>query len=114
MGNLSVFPAFDYLTVTAGPNTMLYGKTIAVDDNDKSIAFRGSWSQAPQYPPSTPFDYTTRLYQNTAHWTSTIGDTMEFSFEGNLIFYITSFIINFFLQAAHWQSMVWSLTMELR
>jgi hypothetical protein len=83
MGNLSVFPALDYLTVTAGPNTMLYGKTIAVDDTDKSISFRGSWSQSSQYPPSTPVDYVARLYQNTAHWTSTIGDTMEFSFEGN-------------------------------
>jgi len=83
MGNLSVFPAFDYLTVTAGPNTMLYGKTIAVDDNDKSITFRGSWSQASQYPPSTPLDYAARLYQNTAHWTSTIGDTMEFAFQGS-------------------------------
>jgi len=85
MGNLSVFPHVDYLTVTAGPSTMLYGKTIAVDDNDKSITFRGNWSDASPYPPSPSFDYTSRLYQNTAHWTSNVGDTMEFKFEGSSV-----------------------------
>jgi len=83
MGNLTVLPAFDYLTVTAGPNTNLYGKTIAVDDNDESLAFRGSWSQSSQHPPS--FDYTSRLYQSTTHWTSKVGDTMEFKFEGSSV-----------------------------
>jgi hypothetical protein len=83
MGNLTVMPAFDYLTVAAGPNTNLYGKTIAVDDNDKSITFRGSWSQSSQYPPS--FDYASRLYQSTSHWTSKVGDTMEFKFEGSSV-----------------------------
>jgi hypothetical protein len=83
MGNLAVMPAFDYLTVTAGPKTNLYGKTIAVDDKDQSIAFRGSWSQSSPYPPS--FDYTSTLYQSTSHWTSKVGDTMEFKFEGSSV-----------------------------
>jgi len=81
MGNLTVMPAFDYLTVTAGPKTMLYGKTIAVDDSDDSISFRGNWSQSSPYPPS--FDYVSRLYRSTSHWTSTVGDTMEFKFQGS-------------------------------
>jgi len=85
MGNLTVLPSLDYLTVTAGPNTMLYGKTIAVDDNDKSVTFRGSWTPSSPYPPSSSFDYTSRLYENTAHWTSTVGDTMEFNFEGSSV-----------------------------
>lgn len=88
MGNLSVFPALDYLTVTAGPKTMLYGKTIAVDDTDRSVTFRGNWAQSSQYPPSTSFDYSSRLYQSTSHWTSNVGDTMEFTFEGNVICYV--------------------------
>jgi hypothetical protein len=85
MGNLTVFPALDYLTVTAGPNTSLYGKTISVDDNDKAMTFRGSWSQASPYPPSTPFDYASRLYQKTSHWTSNVGDTMQFNFQGSSV-----------------------------
>jgi hypothetical protein len=85
MGNLSVFPALDYLTVTAGPKTMLYGKTIAVDDTDRSVTFRGNWAQSSQYPPSTSFDYSSRLYQSTSHWTSNVGDTMEFTFEGSSV-----------------------------
>jgi hypothetical protein len=85
MGNLSVFPAFDYLTVTAGPSTMLYGKTIAVDDNDKSITFHGHWSPSSPYPPSPLFNYPSRLYDGTSHWTSNVGDTMEFKFEGSSV-----------------------------
>jgi len=81
MGNLTVMPAFDYLTVTAGPKTMLYGKTIAVDDTDESIAYRGNWSQASPYPPA--FDYVTKLYRGTSSWTSKVGDTMEFTFQGS-------------------------------
>lgn len=83
MGNLSVLPALDYLTVTAGPKTMLYGKTIAVDDTDQSIAFRGKWSQSSPYSPAV--DYTSRLYKSTSRWTSNVGDTMEFKFEGNSV-----------------------------
>jgi len=83
MGNLSVLPAFDYLTVTAGPSTMLYGKTIAVDDADQSLTFRGKWSQSSPYPPAV--DYSSRLYKSTSHWTSNVGDTMEFKFEGSSV-----------------------------
>jgi len=84
MGNLSVLPAFDYLTVTAGPSTMLYGKTIAIDDDDPSIAFRGSWSPSSQYPPPS-FNYAPTLFDGTGHWTSNVGDTMEFQFEGSSV-----------------------------
>lgn len=84
MGNLTDYPAFDYLTVTAGPSTMLYGKTIAVDDNDHSITFRGSWSPSSLYPPSS-FNYAPTLYGSTGHWTSNVGDSMEFQFEGSSV-----------------------------
>jgi hypothetical protein len=109
MGNLTVMPAFDYLTVSAGPKTMLYGKTIAVDDKDESITYRGSWSPSSPYPPS--FDYASKLYRNTSHWTSKVGDTMEFKFEGNLIF--TQLLQLFTLyQAAQWQSLEWLPTIK--
>jgi hypothetical protein len=83
MGNLSVMPAFDYMSVTAGPSTPLEGKTIVVDDSVGSIAFSGNWSKSSPYPPS--FDYTSTLYQSTTQWTSNVGDTMQFQFEGSSV-----------------------------
>jgi len=76
-------PSFDYLTVTPGPSTPLSGKTLAVDDADPSFIYSGKWTTTPPNP--ITFDYSTSLYRNTAHWTSTIGDTLQFNFIGTSI-----------------------------
>jgi len=82
-GTGSIPPAFDYLTVTAGDSTPLQGRTLAVDDTDSPIVFSGSWSDKPSV--TIPFDYSSSLYRDTAHWTSTVGDSLQFEFEGSSI-----------------------------
>lgn len=72
-------PTFDYLTVTPGPSTPLSGKTLAVDDTDPSLIYSGKWETTPH---PIIFDYSTSLYRNTTHWTSTIGDSLHFNFIG--------------------------------
>ncbi|KAF8798944.1 hypothetical protein BYT27DRAFT_7150508 [Phlegmacium glaucopus] len=76
-------PSFDYLTVTPGPSTPLSGKTLAADDTDPSFIYSGKWKITPPNP--IPFDYSTSLYRNTTHWTSTIGDSLQFNFIGTSI-----------------------------
>lgn len=78
-GNLP--PTFDYLTVTPGASTPLEGRTLAIDDEDNSIVYSGSWSSNPPVPLS--FDYATSLYRNTAHWSSSVGDSFQFKFQGS-------------------------------
>lgn len=76
-------PSFDYLTVNAGSSTPLQGRTLAVDDTDNSIIYSGSWKNSPAVP--LAFDYSTSLYRNTTHWSSTVGDSLQFKFEGSSI-----------------------------
>lgn len=76
-------PSFDYLTVTAGPSTPLRGQTLAVDDSDTSIVYSGNWSTTP--PSSVVVDASSPLYGNTAHWSSNIGNSLEFQFTGRLL-----------------------------
>jgi hypothetical protein len=76
-------PSFDYLTITPGLSTPLSGKTLAVDDTNPSFVYSGKWKTIPPNPIS--FDYSTSLYRNTAHWTSTIGDSLQFNFTGTSI-----------------------------
>lgn len=83
MGSLKALPALDYLAITAGQSTPMVGKTVTVDDSDSSVVFSGSWSDSSPYP--APFDTSPRIYNKTMHWTSTVGDTMNFQFEGNYI-----------------------------
>lgn len=75
-------PAFDYLTVTAGKSTTLKDHTLAVDDADSAIIYSGSWSNAPLDPAGT--DSFISLYRDTVHWTSTVGDSLQLQFEGEL------------------------------
>ena len=77
---VNAFPAFDYLTVTAGPNTPLEGKTLAVDDADTAVVYSGDWSTSSPIPAS--FDYSEKLYKNTAHWTNKVGSSLQFNFKG--------------------------------
>jgi len=77
------FAAFDYLTVTAGPSTSLNGQDIVVDDQDSAMTFSGNWRTSP--PVDLQFDPSTSLYQNTTHWTSSVGDTVRFQFLGSSI-----------------------------
>ena len=81
IGNVSLVPVFDYLTVDAGPSTQLNGSTLIVDDSDTAITYSGGWTTNPPHPLS--FDYSTSLYKNTTHWSSTVGDTLEFKFTGS-------------------------------
>jgi len=80
IGNVSLIPVFDYLTVEAGTSTPLNGSTLIVDDSDTAIKYSGDWTTSPPHPLS--FDYSTSLYKNTTHWSSTVGDTIEFKFTG--------------------------------
>lgn len=73
-------PSFDYLAVTPGPSTPLSGRTLAVDDADPAFIYSGKWTTTPLNP--ITFDYSTSLYRNTTHWSSTIGDTLQFNFIG--------------------------------
>ncbi|KAF8878152.1 hypothetical protein CPB84DRAFT_1688421 [Gymnopilus junonius] len=72
-------PLFDYLAITPGLSTPLQGQTLAVDDSDSSISFSGSWS------PVSPISVVPPLYRGTAHWSSVIGDSLQFEFEGSSI-----------------------------
>lgn len=80
VGTVKSAPAFDYLTVTAGPSTPLNGRTLIVDDADSAITFQGNWSTTP--PKELKYGYSTPLYRNTAHWGSTVGDTVRYEFTG--------------------------------
>ncbi|KIM43204.1 hypothetical protein M413DRAFT_444013 [Hebeloma cylindrosporum] len=77
------FPSFDYLTVTAGDSTALNGQTLAVDDADSSITYSGNWATSPPSPIS--FDYSTSLYRDTTHWSSSVGDNIQFQFTGSSV-----------------------------
>ncbi|KAF9013284.1 hypothetical protein BDQ17DRAFT_1270841 [Cyathus striatus] len=74
-------PEFDYLTVTPGSSTILTGKTIAVDDVDDTLTYQGAWST------ETPsgFNNTAKLFRTTAHWSSTVGDSVELYFGGSTV-----------------------------
>jgi len=81
-GAMSLDPAFDFLTVTAGPSTQLLGRTVIVDDTEIA-EYSGQWSTEPP----TPFILSrpSALYKNTTHWTRTVGDTFTFHFNGNSV-----------------------------
>ncbi|PFH54080.1 hypothetical protein AMATHDRAFT_53889 [Amanita thiersii Skay4041] len=76
-------PAFDYLTYTASGSTKLKGRTIIHDDNDGTVAYGGNWTKQPPLP--LAFDNSTGLYQNTAHWSTTVGDTVSYRFTGTSV-----------------------------
>lgn len=82
LGNQSLLPAFDYLTVTAGPSTSMYGRTVIVDDADSVLEYTGheSWTTAP--PVALSFDYSTAPYLNTTHWSNLAGASLSFQFTG--------------------------------
>jgi len=84
-GNATSFQTatFDYLTVTAGPSTSLNGQDVVVDNQDSALTFSGNWRTSP--PVNLQFDPSTSLYENTTHWSSSVGDTVEFKFLGSSI-----------------------------
>jgi len=73
----------DYLTVTAGKSTPLAGSTFVVDDSDGAIVYAGKWSTESPIPLN--FDYSTTLYSGTAHWSHSVGDTIEYHFNGDSV-----------------------------
>ncbi|KAK2465333.1 hypothetical protein APHAL10511_002687 [Amanita phalloides] len=70
-------PGLDYLTFTAGASTPLEGQIIIHSDDDKVLHYDGDWST--QQPESIEFD-DTLLYQGTAHWSTTVGDSVSYSY----------------------------------
>lgn len=83
MGNTALFPAFDYLTVTAGESTAMKGRTVMLDDTNSAIQYSGKGWTTHNLTKAT-FDYSTGPYLDTAHWTNTIGDSFQVSFVGTL------------------------------
>jgi hypothetical protein len=83
VSNGQSLPAFDYLTVTPGSSTPLEGQTLAVDDTDESIVYSGGWKNSPSVPLS--FDYSNSLHRDTTQWSSSVGDSLQFQFEGSSI-----------------------------
>ncbi|KAJ6585010.1 hypothetical protein B0H19DRAFT_1319911 [Mycena capillaripes] len=81
-GARSLFPAFDYLTVTAGPSTELFGRTVIVDDAEIA-GYSGQWST--QLPSPLVLSRSSAIYKNTTHWTRTVGDTFTLEFNGNSV-----------------------------
>ncbi|KAJ7109753.1 hypothetical protein C8R43DRAFT_179340 [Mycena crocata] len=81
-GALNLYPAFDYLTVTAGSSTQLLGRTVIVDDS-AIIEYSGQWSTQSVAP--LILSRPSAVYQNTTHWTSTVGDAFTFQFNGNSV-----------------------------
>jgi len=79
---MDVTPGFDYLTYTAGPSTPLYQRTIIQNDDDAALAYGGHWSVL--QPRAVTFD-DTLLHQGTAHWSTTVGDTVSYRFTGTSI-----------------------------
>ncbi|EEB92407.1 hypothetical protein MPER_09089, partial [Moniliophthora perniciosa FA553] len=85
-GNQTLFPAFDFLTVTAGQSTQLKDKSIIVDDTDPGIQYIGNWRTEPSSPDaSLAFDYSSKPYLNTTHWSTTVGDSVTYNFEGTSV-----------------------------
>jgi len=54
-----------------------------VDDSDSSITYSGSWASSSPSPLS--FDYSTSLYRDTTHWSSAVGDNLQFQFTGSSV-----------------------------
>ncbi|KAF8914935.1 hypothetical protein CPB85DRAFT_1218513 [Mucidula mucida] len=84
MGNTALFPAFDYLTVTAGESTAMKGRTVMLDDTNSAIQYSGKGWTTHNLTKAT-FDYSTGPYLDTAHWTNTIGDSFQVSFVGDSV-----------------------------
>lgn len=78
-GDMSLYPTLDYLTVTAGPSTQLFGRTVIVDDSEIP-EYSGKWSS--ESPSQLTLSRPESVYLNTTHWTSTVGDTFTLHFTG--------------------------------
>ncbi|KAF8627451.1 hypothetical protein AX17_006265 [Amanita inopinata Kibby_2008] len=76
-------PPFDYLTYTAGPSTPIKGRTIIHDDDDGTLVYNGHWTREPPVP--VTLNNSTSLYQDTAHWSSTVGDSLLYKFMGTSV-----------------------------
>ncbi|PPQ65523.1 hypothetical protein CVT26_000480 [Gymnopilus dilepis] len=76
-------PFLDYLAITPGPSTSLLGHQLAVDDLDTSISFSGDWKDT--LPVPLNFNEASPLYLGSAHWSSNVGDSLQFQFQGSSI-----------------------------
>ncbi|KAJ7672733.1 hypothetical protein B0H17DRAFT_947594 [Mycena rosella] len=82
-GAMSLFPTFDYLTVAAGPSTQLFGRTVIVDDSENALEYSGGWSTQSETP--LLLDRPSAVYQNTTHWSGSVGDTFSVQFNGSSV-----------------------------
>ncbi|KAJ7044152.1 hypothetical protein C8F04DRAFT_942736 [Mycena alexandri] len=79
---VDLFPAFDYLTVTAGSTTQLLGRTVIVDDAEIT-QYSGQWTTQPPTP--LALSRPSAIYKNTTHWSRTVGDSFTLQFTGNSV-----------------------------
>ncbi|KIY65002.1 hypothetical protein CYLTODRAFT_424727 [Cylindrobasidium torrendii FP15055 ss-10] len=80
----NLYPAFDFIAVTASEDTKMRGRTVITDDASGDVKYRGNgWSMS-NLTVAT-FDYATGPYQESSHWTSTVGDSLEFAFTGDSV-----------------------------
>lgn len=85
--NISVlvnYVSLDYIFITPSPATSLSNEILMVDDSYPTVLYKGAdWKELaalPEPEQATPFE----LFQNSAHSTSTKGDSFQFSFAGTL------------------------------
>ncbi|KAF9024337.1 hypothetical protein BDZ89DRAFT_1069151 [Hymenopellis radicata] len=77
----------DYVVVTAGPQTVLTGRTLVVDNNSSEISYSGQWTIKHDQPLGALTAPTHALYpfDNGTHESTHIGDTATFRFEGTSV-----------------------------
>ncbi|KAK7442495.1 hypothetical protein VKT23_016093 [Stygiomarasmius scandens] len=71
----------DFAVVTIGENTPLEEQTIIVDDNSSEIIWNGQWQERTDYRYPTGIT-DARPFQDGAHISTDVGDTMAFQFAG--------------------------------
>ena len=78
--------AVDYVVVTAGQNTQIFGQSIIVDDGDPSITYGGAWARNNNSYTDNFGPYRGVPYGNGVHQTTSVGATAMFSFTGTFIY----------------------------
>jgi hypothetical protein len=77
--------AVDYVVVTAGLNTPLFGQTIIVDDDDPSITYAGAWARSNNSYTNSFGPFRGVPYGNGVHQTTSVGATAMFPFTGTFV-----------------------------
>lgn len=76
-----------FYLIATGPNTLLLGETLDVDDSHREVLWRGlGWSKAENILDEHNANYGMAPFGMTLHQTNQVGDSFRFSFtgEGNI------------------------------